>query len=184
MESGLGCMLNCLPNACAHAHFRGGAAHQDTGRRRNDQCRDLRDQAIANRQKGVDLEGFRYRHSVLKNTYGEAAEYVYERNEDARYCVPSDKLARSIHCAVEIGLMADQLAPPARFPVVDKTRVEVGVDAHLLSGHGVQSEPGRHLGDALRTFRDHHEIYDHQDYEYDKADHIIAARQRKCRRRE
>ena len=97
-----------LAECFAHAHFRGGAAHQDTGRRRNDQRGDLRDQTIADRQKGVDLEGFRYRHSVLKNTYRQAAEYVYERNEDARYCVPPDKFAGSIHCAVEIGLMADQ----------------------------------------------------------------------------
>ena len=96
-----------LAKGCAHAHFRGGAAHQDACRGRNYQGGDLRNQSIANRKQGIDLEGFRYGHSVLKNPYGEAAENVYERNKNARYGVSADKLARAVHRAVEIGLLAD-----------------------------------------------------------------------------
>jgi len=53
-----------------------------------------------------------------------------------------------------IRLVFDLLAAFARLLVRDQPVVQVGVNAHLLAGHGVQGEPGRDLADALRAVCD------------------------------
>ena len=59
--------------------------------------------------------------------------------------------------------------------LVDQAGREIGVDRHLLAGHGIQSEAGRDLGDAARALGDHDEVDDHQDREDDDADDEVAA---------
>ena len=66
-------------------------------------------------------------------------------------------------------------AAPARLVLVDQAGGEVGVDRHLLAGHGVEVEARGHLGDAAGALGDDHEVHDHQDREHDHADHEIAA---------
>ena len=51
---------------------------------------------------------------------------------------------------------------------------QVGVDRHLLAGHGVEREAGGDLGDAARALGDHDEVHDHQDAEHDHADDDVA----------
>ena len=68
------------------------------------------------------------------------------------------------------------LAPaPARFLLVDQAGGEIGVDRHLLAGHGVQGEARRDFGDTARALGDDDEIDDHQDGENDDADDEVAA---------
>ena len=62
--------------------------------------------------------------------------------------------------------------------LVDQPGREVGVDRHLLAGHGVQGEPGRDLGDAAGALGDDDEVHDHQDGEDDHADDEVAAHQK------
>ena len=62
----------------------------------------------------------------------------------------------------------------ARFVFVDQAGGKIGVDRHLLAGHGVQGEARRDFGDAARTFGDDDEVHDHQDREHDHADDEIA----------
>ena len=69
----------------------------------------------------------------------------------------------------------DLAAPPARLLLVDQAGGEVGVDRHLLAGHGVQVEARGDFGDAAGALGDDHEVHDHQDREHDHADHEIAA---------
>ena len=58
---------------------------------------------------------------------------------------------------------------------VDEAGGEIGVDRHLLAGHGVQGEARRDFGDARRTAGDDDEVHDHQDREHDHADDELAA---------
>ncbi len=46
---------------------------------------------------------------------------------------------------------------------------------HLLAGHGVEDEAGRHLGDAVRALGDDREVHHEQDEEDDEAHHQAAA---------
>jgi hypothetical protein len=62
----------------------------------------------------------------------------------------------------------------AGFLFVDEARRQIGVDRHLLAGHGVQGETRGHFGDAAGTLGDDDEIHDHQDREDDQADDEIA----------
>ncbi|MBN8751603.1 MAG: branched-chain amino acid ABC transporter permease, partial [Variovorax sp.] len=67
------------------------------------------------------------------------------------------------------------LAALACYLLVDQSGGEIGVDRHLLAGHGVEVEARRHFGDAAGALGDDHEVHDHQDREHDQADHEIAA---------
>lgn len=61
------------------------------------------------------------------------------------------------------------------FLLVNESGVEVGLDGHLLAGHGVKGEAGRHFGDTGRACGDDNLIKDEQDHEDDRADDIAAA---------
>src|SRR5690606_33168783 len=52
---------------------------------------------------------------------------------------------------------------------------EVGVDRHLLAGHGVEVEAGGDLGDAPGTLGDDDEVDDDQDGEHHHPDDEVAA---------
>jgi hypothetical protein len=53
--------------------------------------------------------------------------------------------------------------------------VEVGIDAHLLAWHGVESKPCRNLGHPACTVRDHDELYDHENDEDNKAYDVVPS---------
>ena len=55
------------------------------------------------------------------------------------------------------------------------SRRQIGIDRHLLAGHGVQVEARGDLGDAAGALGDDDEVHDHQDGEDDDADDEIAA---------
>ena len=67
------------------------------------------------------------------------------------------------------------LAPRAGLVLVDQAGREIGVDRHLLAGHGVEGEARRDFGDAARALGDDDEVHDHQDDEDDDADDEVAA---------
>ena len=61
-------------------------------------------------------------------------------------------------------------AAAARLGLVDEAGVEVGVDGHLLAGHGVEGEPCGDFRDAGGALGDDDELDDDEDREDDKAD--------------
>ena len=69
----------------------------------------------------------------------------------------------------------------ARLLLVDQAGGQVGVDRHLLAGHGVEVEARGDFGDAAGALGDDDEVHDHQDREHDDADHEVAAPSRNCR---
>ena len=58
--------------------------------------------------------------------------------------------------------------------LVDQAGGQIGVDRHLLAGHGVEVEARRDFGDAAGALGDDDEVHDDEDREHDDADHEIA----------
>ena len=69
----------------------------------------------------------------------------------------------------------DGFPPAAGFDLVDVAGVEVGVDRHLLAGHGIEGEPGGDLRHAAGAIGDDDELDDDEDQEEDDAHHEVAA---------
>ena len=84
----------------------------------------------------------------LHHTDEEAADQVDHGDDQAGDRVALHELRGTVHRAVEVGLVADLAAAVAGFVLADRAGVEVGVDRHLLAGHGVEGEAAGHLGDA------------------------------------
>ena len=112
---------------------------------------DLGDQAVADGQQGV---GVRAASPIAMPRWSmpidEAADEVDDGDDDAGDGVALDELRGAVHRAVEVGLGGDLGAARAGLVLVDQPGVEVGVDRHLLAGHGVEGEAGADLGDAAR----------------------------------
>ena len=67
------------------------------------------------------------------------------------------------------------MAALAGLVLVDQAGVQVGVDRHLLAGHGVEGEAGADLGHAAGTVGDDDELDDGQDQEDHQTDDQRAA---------
>ena len=112
---------------------------------------------------------------MLDDADDDAAEQVDAGDQDAGHRVALDELRGTVHRAVEVGLLGDLRAALARLLVGDLARVEVGVDRHLLAGHGVEGEARADLGHATGAVGDDHELDHDQDQEDDEADDDVAA---------
>ncbi len=151
------------------------AGDDDRDRGRQQQRRDLRGQAVADSKQRVDRDGVAEAHVVHQRTDRDAAEDVDEQDEDAGDGIASHELAGTVHRTVEVSFRTHFAAAHPRLVLGDESGVEVGVDRHLLAGHGVEGETRRHFGDTAGTFGDDHEVDDRQDDEHHDADGIVAA---------
>ena len=171
----------------AHQRHVGGSlgaalGDDDAGCGRDQQGRDLRDQAVADGQGGERRGGIAERHAVPAEPDGQAADDVDDGDEQGGDRVAAHELRGTVHGAVEAAFLL-QLAPAhARNLVGDGAGRQLGVDRHLLAGHGVQAEPRRDLGDAPGALGDDHEVHHQQDGEQDQADHHVAAHQEAAER--
>ena len=114
-------------------------------------------------------------HAALQHADGDAADHVDDDDDDAGDRVTLDELRGAVHRTVEVGLGRDLRAALARLDVGDQAGVEVGVDRHLLAGHGVEGEAGADLGHALGALGDDDELDDDEDQEDHGADDDRAA---------
>jgi hypothetical protein len=67
------------------------------------------------------------------------------------------------------------LAAGAGLRFVDQPGIQVGVDRHLLAGHGVEGKTRRHFRGAHRAVRHHQILNRDQGYEQHEAYDIISA---------
>ena len=88
--------------------------------------------------------------------------------------VAADELGGAVHGAEEAALLLQLAAAASGGGLVDQAGREVGVDRHLLAGHGVQGEAGGDFGDAAGALGDDDEVHDHQDREHDDADDEVC----------
>ncbi len=159
----------------AHVLRTRGAGHQQGDRRGDQQGRQLRHQAVADRQQGIGGGGIHEAHAVLEHAHRHAADEVDEQDQDGGDGVAADELVGAVHRTVEVGFLAHFLAAGLGLLARQQTGVEVGVDGHLLAGHGVQDEARGHFRHASGTLGDDHEVDDGQDREDHDTHGVIAA---------
>ena len=105
----------------------------------------------------------------------DAADDVDDDDQQAGDGVAAHELAAPSMAPKKL-LSSSRSLRRARAPgFVDQAGGQIGVDRHLLAGHGVQGEARRDFGDAARALGDDDEVHDHQDREDDDADDEIAA---------
>jgi hypothetical protein len=152
-----------------------GLRHQEARGGRDDQRRDLGDEAVADGEQRVRLRGFAERKSLLRDADDDAADDVDEDDEQARHRVAAHEFGGTVHGAEEAAFVLQRHAALARRLLVDQAGVEVGIDRHLLARHSVQMEARRNFRDAARTLGDDDEVHGDEDREHDDPDHEIAA---------
>ncbi|MGY2933502.1 hypothetical protein ACVWZ6_003104 [Bradyrhizobium sp. GM6.1] len=163
-----------------HQRLVGGAGHaglgdEQAGRGRNDQRRHLGDEAVTDGQQRVAAAGIGKGQTLLRHADDHAADDVDEDDQEAGDGIAADEFGGTVHGAEEAALVLQILAPLLGDRLVDQAGGEVGVDRHLLAGHGVEVEACRDFGDTARTLGDDDEVDDDQDGEDDDADDEIAA---------
>jgi hypothetical protein len=152
-----------------------GLGHQHAGRGRDDEGWDLGHQTVADRQQCIGLRGVGHGEVLLRDADDDAADDIDEGDDEARDGVAAHELGCAVHRAEEVAFVLQRLAAGAGILLVDQAGGEIGVDRHLLAGHGVQAEARRHFGDAARTLGDDDEVHQYQDGEHDQADDVVAA---------
>ena len=96
-----------LPAHLAAHVLRAGHARDDDGDRgRQQQRRNLRDQAVADGEQRVGAAGAGERHAVRDHADGEAADDVDEQDQDAGDGIAAHELAGAVHGAVEVRFRA------------------------------------------------------------------------------
>ena len=152
-----------------------GARHDDAAGHRNQQRRNDGDQAVADGEDGVGLERLLERHALLKDADQESGDDVDGHDEDGGQRVALAEARRAVHGAAELRFARHQLAPLARLVGIDESGVQIGVDRHLLAGHGVEREARRDFGGANRAVTDHEILNGDQREKDDEADNVVAA---------
>ena len=158
--------------------FGGYPRHHQTGRRGNDQRRNLRHQTVADGQQGVGLGRVPGAHVMLDHADDQAADDIDEQNQNAGDGITAHELGGAIHRAVKVRLQRHGSAAFARLVLADQACIQIGVDGHLLARHGIQREARRYFGDAPGALGDHDEIDQRQDDEHHDADRVVAPHQK------
>src|SRR5690606_29280194 len=100
---------------------------------------------------------------------------IDEGDDEAGNGVAAHEFGGAVHIAEEGAFAFEFGAALLGSVLVDQASRKVGVDGHLLAGHGVEAEAGGHFGDTARTLGDDDEVHDHEDDEDHRADDEIAA---------
>ncbi len=137
---------------------------------RDDEGRDLADEAVADGEDRVGAGGLHEGHALLRHADDQAGDDIDEGDEQAGNGVALHEFRGAVHGAVEGALVLQFLAAGLRRLLVDEAGRQIGVDRHLLAGHGVEGEARRDFGDAPGALRDDHEVHDDEDGEDDDAD--------------
>ena len=152
-----------------------GLGHQEAGGDRDDDGRDLGDQTVADGQLDIGVGRLAGGHAVLEHADQHAAQGVDEGDDQPGHGVAAHEFRGPVHGPEEGRFLLQLLAAQLGRRLVDQARGQVGVDGHLLAGHGVEGEAGADLGDPGRALGDDHEIHHQNDGEDDDADDEIAA---------
>jgi hypothetical protein len=110
----------------------------------------------------------------LQNPNGQSAQDVDQGDEDAGDGITPDELAGTVHRAVEVGFSRDLFASGPGLIFGNEPGVEVGVDAHLLTGHRVQCESRGDLGHPTSALGDNNELDNDDDQEDDHPEDVVA----------
>ena len=154
--------------------FNTGFRHEQAGRGRHNQCRDLADETVADRQQRIGVSCIAEAQVVLRDPDDDATDNIDEGNQQTGHGVAANEFGGTVHGAEERALLFEIGAPGARLVLVDQSGREVGIDGHLLARHRVEGEACRDFGDTSRAFRDDDEVDDDQDCKDDNPDNEVA----------
>ncbi|MCY1514201.1 hypothetical protein D9M68_487320 [compost metagenome] len=162
------------------AHVGGAVAglhpgHDDARADGDEQRGDLRDEAVADRQDGIDLHRFAGAEVALHGADEDTAKQVHRHDDQPGNGIAFDELHGAVHGAVQLAFLFDDGSALAGLVHVDGAGAQVGVDRHLLAGHGVERKARGHFGHPLGALGDHDELHDGQDQEDDQAHDEVAA---------
>ena len=116
---------------------RGHTGHDDGGGQRQQQRRNLRNQAVADSQQRIYLARVAQRQAVLSHADSQTTDQIDEQNQQARNGVPTHELGGTVHGAKEISFLAQFGTPCFGSVLIDDSGVQIGVNRHLLTRHGV-----------------------------------------------
>lgn len=71
--------------------------------------------------------------------------------------------------------LLDLLSASLCFRIRDRSCIQIGIDCHLFTGHGIQGKSRRYLGYTFRTFIDDHELDSDQNNEDNNTDDQVTA---------
>ena len=108
-------------------------------------------------------------------TDNETAANVNQHDDNRGNGVALDELGGTVHSSEEVSLALNLEAAFLSLLVVNRALVQVGVDSHLLTGHGVQRETRRNFRHALGAFGYDDKIDDNQNDKHDETDDGIAS---------
>ena len=156
---------------------RAALGDQQTCRQRDDERRNLRDEAVTHRQFRKDIGCFGHRHAVAGGAYDNAAENIHCRNDETGNGNPRGPNldAPSMAPKKELSSSSSLRRACAALSSIE-TGIEVGVNGHSACREWHQALK-RAPTSAIRVaaFGDHQKVHDHQDREDDKADNKVTA---------
>ncbi len=164
-----------LAEIAAEGFVGGGAGDDQASGDGDQQRRDHGDEAVAHGEHGVGLERVAEGNIELKDADQESGDDVDGGEQNGGERVTLAEAGGAVHGAVELGFAGDGLAAGAGLVFVDESGVEVGVDRHLLAGHGIEGEARRDLGGADRAVADDQELNGDERDEEHEADDVVAA---------
>lgn len=132
-------------------------------------------QTVTDGQQGIGGEGCVPVHILLDHTDDDTAHKVHQGDEHACVYVARNKFAGTVHGAVKICFLAQPCTAGIGLFFIQQASVEVGFNGHLLAGHGVQGEAGRHFCDTRGTSGDNGLVQNEQDHKDNCAHNVAAA---------
>ena len=161
-------------------HLVGGVGHtgfrnQNTGSNGDNQRRNLRHQPVADSQTGISFAGIGKTHIVLHHTDNDTGNNIDECDNQTGNRVTADEFGRTVHGSVKRAFFGEFFAAGARLIFGNQPRRQIGVDGHLLTGHGVQGKAGGDFGDTAGTFGNNHKVDDNQNGKNNNADNKVVA---------
>ncbi|MNO76720.1 hypothetical protein D3C76_677990 [compost metagenome] len=109
-----------------------------------------------------------------RHTDYETANQVNKQNDDTGNGIPFDEFTRPVHRTIEIGFTLDFTAAFPSLLLINQPSVQVSVNTHLLTWHGVECKASGNLSHTLRTFSDYDKLDHYQDQEDNKTDYGLA----------
>ena len=129
-----------------------GACDHDPGGDRDEERCNLRNHRVANRENGKTIGCLTSSHSLIRNPDDDPGDDIDERNDKAGNCIPFDKLHRTIHTAMQLTFQSQTTSAQTRLMRGDVAPAQIGIDAHLLTGHRIQGKTRADFCNALRPF--------------------------------
>ena len=139
-------------------------------------------QTVTNGQQCIVLRSRTKIEAVLEHTDGNATDQVDGQDQQAGDGVALDEFTGAVHRAVEVCFLGNFRATVLGFFLVDKTGIEIGIDGHLLTRHGIQGETCAYFRHPASTFGDHQEVDDHEDGEDHQANRVVTADKNRAER--